>query len=242
LESVDLHDPEWMGYGMLVNIEAGDSKAQSGVCSTASGSWILDTQTAKMIPGLLAYSDSSTQIIRTPPPVLRFPLSADHCLITLVQYNVVRGIIMNLMILSRTDQLPAGCISSMQISQVAPPRPPQIPPDLRPTALQISVPHPFWIDAIPFQRVRDNMILMTGQYDSDALMFDLGRGIYEGFDDTQRRGFLVWRDPWSAAGWEISDGFVKKWGFLLAGCTEVFESSNHWREARGEERLAMNHV
>lgn len=226
---------------MLVNTEAGDSKTHSAFCWTASGSWT-EAQTSKRIPGLLAYADSSTHVVKGPPSVLRFPLSADHCLITLVQYNVVRGIIMNLMILSRTDQLPTGCIGSMGIPQLEATPSSQIPPDLRPTALQVSAPHPFWIDAVPFPGVRDNMILMAGQYDSDALMFDLGRGIYDGFDDTQRRGFLVWRDPWSAAGWEVSDGFVKKWGFLLTGCTNFLESSNYWREARGEDRLEVDNA
>jgi len=35
---------------------------------------------------------------------------------------------------------------------------------------------------------------MSGKYDSDDLFYDLGQGLYEGFDDAERRGYLVWGD------------------------------------------------
>ena len=37
----------------------------------------------------------------------------------------------------------------------------------------------------------------------------------------------------------MSEGFVRKWGFLLAGCADVIEFTNRWRDIRGEERLIV---
>ena len=83
------------------------------------------------------------------------------------------------------------------------------------------------------------MILLAGTYDSDDLCYDLGQALYEGFDDVDRRGFVVWGDPWLMSGWEVTEGFVGKWGFLLKGCPDVVEAANRWREVRGEERLVV---
>jgi hypothetical protein len=171
---------------------------------------------------------------------MAFPLSPDHCLITLVQYNVVRALLLNMSILSTLDRLPLGCGHSLLIPCFGTVPPAMVPPDLRPSALQSSTPHPFWIDAIPFPRVRDNLVLMSGRYDSDDLFYDLGRGLYEGFDSVERRGYLVWGEPWCARGWEVSEGFVRKWGFLLAGCEEeVMGATNRWRSMRGEDGLVV---
>jgi hypothetical protein len=108
-----------------------------------------------------------------------------------------------------------------------------------PTALQQAVPHNFGIDPIPFPQMRDNMILNDGKFDYDDLCVDMLGGLFEGFNDLESKGVLVWSDPWSAAGWEVTEGFLKKWGFLLKGCGELIESSNRWREMRGEDRLVV---
>jgi hypothetical protein len=192
---------------------------------------------AKLIPPLLQYSLNCT--VET-PQLVEFPLSPDHCLITLVQYNVVRAYIHNMSLLSLLHHLPPGCSSSFGVSKtsVAPVK--HIPLTLQSTPLQSSKSPPFWISPIPFPRLRDNLILMVGQYDSRELLLDLGLRVYEGFDDVERCGFLVWGDPWLAAAWEVSEGFVRRWGFLLQGCSEVIEAANHWRMLRGDERLVVD--
>ncbi|CAH0043535.1 unnamed protein product [Clonostachys solani] len=164
----------------------------------------------------------------------------DHRLITIVQYNVLRAMIWNLAALSMLDQIPSGCAETFGVSgQNISENTGQIPPDLRWTTVQKSVDHPYWISVIPFPAMRDNLILMADQYDSRDLLHDMGIGLYEGLDDAERRGFLVWEDPWRASGWEVSEGFVKKWGFLLKGCLFEMETTNRWRELRGEERLVV---
>jgi hypothetical protein len=87
--------------------------------------------------------------------------------------------------------------------------------------------------------MRDNMILLTGKYDHDDLCNDLVGGLYEGFNDVEMRGMIVWSDPWHPDGWEITEGFVRKWGFLLRGCGKLIESTNRWRALRYEERLVV---
>lgn len=195
-------------------------------------------ESRKLIPPLIPYT--TFYRIGQPPPRIIFPLSADHCLITLVQYNVVRAVLFNMAILSILDSLPLECSQTFGISFLGATTPNAIPPDLRPTPLQQSTPHPFWIKALPFPAMRDNLILFAGQYDSHDLFYDIGQGLYEGFDDVERRGFLVWAEPWSGYGWEVSEGFVRKWGFLLKGCPYVIKSTNRWREIRGEDALLVH--
>jgi len=87
--------------------------------------------------------------------------------------------------------------------------------------------------------MRDNMIMLTGKYDHDELCSDLVGGLFEGFNDLEMRGVLVWADPWHPSGWEVTEGFVKKWGFLLKGCRELVEATNKWRELRNEDKLII---
>lgn len=251
-----INDGAWKGYGLLMIPDQHDSEIGVGgpvvaasqkrdgqentasrLASTVVGNYGKKPNKQKAIPPLLSYESSDTSSQHSPP--MRLPLSADHCLITLVQYNVVRAMLFNMSILSMMDCFPLGCGRALQIPYFGAIAPDMIPSDLQPTPLQKSTSYPFWINAIPFPRLRDNLIRMLGQYDSDGLLYDLGQGLYEGFDDAERRGYLVWGDPWSADGWEVSEGFVRKWGFLLAGCVDVIESTNRWRDVRGEERLIL---
>jgi hypothetical protein len=145
----------------------------------------------------------------------------------------------NMAILSLTGHLPRGCPEALQVPSLGVVEPEWVPHSLRQTLLQQSTPHAWWIKPIPFPAMRNNLILLCGQYNGDDFLHDLGNGLYEGFDDAERRGFLVWGDPWHTDGWEISEGFVEKWGFLLKGCTELIDSTNKWREMRGEDRLVV---
>ena len=64
----------------------------------------------------------------------------------------------------------------------------------------------------------------------------------EGEEEEERRGVIVWSDPWEMGGWELTEGFLRKWGWMLEGAEEVIELSNRWRERRGEERLFVEVV
>lgn len=68
-------------------------------------------------------------------------------------------------------------------------------------------------------------------------------GVYNGLDDVERRGFVTWGDSWRGVEWEVTEGFVRKWGdLLLEGCEEVVEVANRWREVRGEGGLVVEEL
>ncbi|KID87963.1 hypothetical protein MAJ_11092, partial [Metarhizium majus ARSEF 297] len=46
--------------------------------------------------------------------------------------------------------------------------------------------------------------------------------------------------PWEPSGWEVTESFVEKWGWLLAGCVELKEATNYWRGKRGLEGIVFN--
>ena len=89
----------------------------------------------------------------------------------------------------------------------------------------------------PHPQARDRLILAAGTFDEDALWEDCIGGLYEGFpdDEIERRGFIAWSPPWDITGYEMSEGFLKKWGWLFKGLSEVLEATNRWRVERGEE-------
>lgn len=190
----------------------------------------------QLIPPLIPYLDSSAPAIST--WTITFPLSPDHHLLTLMQYNVLRATMTNLAILSLLDTLPIECCAARELIGLLP-TPDTIPPTFRPTPLQLSVPHDFWIDAFPVPQMRDNLIRLQGTYDQDDLCVDLCGGLYEGFDEIEMRGILIWGDPWCSDGWEVTEGFVKKWGFILRGCNGLIDATNRYRTARGEDRLVF---
>ncbi|KAH0523711.1 hypothetical protein TsFJ059_008678 [Trichoderma semiorbis] len=50
-------------------------------------------------------------------------------------------------------------------------------------------------------------------------------------------GILSWSDPWDISGWEFTEKFFTKWGYLLQGCPDVLNAANKWRTLRGEDPL-----
>jgi hypothetical protein len=122
------------------------------------------------------------------------------------------------------------------------------------------------MDLLPLPAMRDNLIAMAGYFDEDELCADLVGGIFDeppptlppnqasaqdeqsesnGYTDQGggRQGsdgeLVAWSDPWDIGGWELTEGFVRKWGFLLRGCGEIIEVTNRWRAVRDEEPLVV---
>lgn len=87
--------------------------------------------------------------------------------------------------------------------------------------------------------MRDNCIRWASTIDEEDLCSDFIGGLYEGNADCDTKGWIVWNDPWDVEGWEVSEGFVKKWGYLLQGCGDIIEASNRWRAIRGEDALVV---
>lgn len=84
--------------------------------------------------------------------------------------------------------------------------------------------------------MRDNAIMLSEFISNDELCDDLV-GCCGVAEDHDMKGMLVWSNPWEPSGWEVTEGFVRKWGFLMKGCEELKVSTNNWREFRGEEPL-----
>jgi hypothetical protein len=171
-----------------------------------------------------------------------FPLSSDH-LIILLQFNVLKSSVANRQILSKAVS-PHSDDCSSPILQVLPKESTVLgilPPMLRPTTLQQTVAHEEWIDLFPHPVMRDNLILASGKFDEDDLWLDTIGGLFEGLPDShvEQHGVIAWSPPWHFSGWEITEGFLRKWGWTLKGCQDIIDTTNHWRRQRGEEPLVV---
>ncbi|KAL2840767.1 hypothetical protein BJY01DRAFT_257243 [Aspergillus pseudoustus] len=188
---------------------------------------------------LLSAADHTRNSQRQQKKII-FPLSSDH-LITLLQYNVLRALATNRSLISGILTTPLDCAEEETIHVLPYPtnNPALLPPTLLPTTLQQTTPHGDWIDIFPCPVARDRLIRAAGTFDEDELWADCIGGLYEGFPDDEivRRGMIVWSPPWDIAGWEMSEGFLRKWGWLLRGGTGALEATNRWRGKRGEEPL-----
>lgn len=113
-----------------------------------------------------------------------------------------------------------------------------LPPALHPTPLQTTTPHPRWIDILPHPTLRDNLIRALGSFDEDDLYTDTVGGLFEGFPASriEECGVVMWWPPWDVGGWEVTEGFVRKWGWQLRGCGDLIQGSNAWRRRRGRGR------
>ncbi|PYH90701.1 hypothetical protein BO71DRAFT_333850, partial [Aspergillus ellipticus CBS 707.79] len=117
-----------------------------------------------------------------------------------------------------------------------------LPVALQPTLIQRTVPHHPWLDLIPVAQMRDNLILMEDVMDDGLLCRDMcgnrvRDGDLRGGAGTGETGVIVWRDPWDPEGWEVTETFVRRWGWVVRGCWGLFESTNAWRGRRGEGAL-----
>ncbi|OLN96276.1 hypothetical protein CCHL11_04461 [Colletotrichum chlorophyti] len=117
---------------------------------------------------------------------------------------------------------------------------PSCPENMRPTPLQLFVKHHPWIDFFPSPIMRDNFLRVVAEKGEDYIdeddmcrdIVDIGAGA--GVDEA---ALIVWGEPWDPRGWEATEPFLRKWGWLLYGCTDMLEGTNYWRERRGLRRL-----
>ncbi|KAK2594180.1 hypothetical protein QQS21_008119 [Conoideocrella luteorostrata] len=117
-----------------------------------------------------------------------------------------------------------------------------VPWNMKPTELQLAVEHHPWVDFFPCPRMRDNFLRRVRDHGEDAAFEDaLCADIVDGAsartpDDVC---LVTWGKPWELSGWEVTENFLKKWPWLLEGCTELIASSNNWREARDLQALNL---
>ncbi|OKL59997.1 hypothetical protein UA08_04785 [Talaromyces atroroseus] len=121
-----------------------------------------------------------------------------------------------------------------------------IPPSLRPTTLQQTIPHYPWIDLIPLAGLRDSLIRAGPRLEVHDFCMDIMGDMFhtQPLDHSgsaaSQGGLLVWGDSWLIESWEMTEVFVQKWGWLLdEGCEEIVKATNRWREGRGEDELVV---
>ncbi|RVX67911.1 hypothetical protein B0A52_08516 [Exophiala mesophila] len=100
-----------------------------------------------------------------------------------------------------------GGLSGIPVTELSPKFGPEVPDSLQPTTLQLTVPHPRWMDRFPFPKMRDNMITLMGIIDEEEFFADLF--CLDSFEI--KPGAPAW-DPTS---WKIGKDFGKKWGYLF---------------------------
>jgi hypothetical protein len=118
-----------------------------------------------------------------------------------------------------------------------------LPPTLTPVEVQHQLPHDPLIDTIPHARLRFNIIraIATGNLDAARFSACLRRSgaVVNVQGEARRSGLIVWNFPEQLASWELSEGFVMVWGFLLEGCDDFVAATNVWRNRRGERSLVV---
>ncbi|KAL5046456.1 hypothetical protein BDW71DRAFT_182234 [Aspergillus fruticulosus] len=165
----------------------------------------------------------------------------DH-LIGLTRLNVHRAISENIRAIGMTIEWTI-CDDSISIFNLSPPSPDfnldEIPSSLRPTEIQKSMPHHPWLDFFPFPSMRDTLISAAHLFDDEELCHDL-----MAFWDTRdtQATLVVWGPSWEPGNWEVTEGFARKWGWLLRGCAELLVSTNIWRARRGERPLDWRRI
>lgn len=166
---------------------------------------------------------------------------ASH-LLTLTRVNVYRAFINNMLILGidwktmEDDSISLFLDRATGTGETPGIDEARLPPSLRPTALQKTGIHHPWLDIFPSPVMRDNLVKAGNEWDDEELCTDI-----QGFWDssTGPHGLIVWDDPCTPAGWEVSPGFAKKWGWTIVGCEDLMRSTNSWRAKRGEKPLFL---
>lgn len=156
-------------------------------------------------------------------------------LLTLVQFNLLRSIINNIFVLGLSMELMSeeDILSPFNTLNLGRPET-SLPPSLRPTMIQRTIAHHPWIDPFPIPTMRDRLLSAAGLYDDAELCNDL-LGVCGPRNGDP--GLIIWSEPYDPYGYEVTEDFAKKWGWLLSGCQEILESTNYWRGRRGEEPL-----
>ncbi|KAF7776082.1 transcriptional regulator family: bZIP [Agaricus bisporus var. burnettii] len=104
-----------------------------------------------------------------------------------------------------------------------------LPLSLRPTLVQKTVPHESVMDNILHPELRDRMVLLRARYSLPDCLIDYRKSIILHGDDVLAHH-----------NWEISESFLRKYGFLIDPATLII--CNRWRKERGEPELRLSDI
>lgn len=166
-----------------------------------------------------------------------YPLTSDH-LITLVYYNVFRGLSKNIRALKldrtlmRTRDYQSPFITGdIDVSTLA--------PDFQPTLIQQTIPHHPCFDIFPDAVVRDNAIRnWAADLPYGHLCMNLaGRSNWNEIELPARLSCVLWGAADNADNWEVTEGFASMWPYLAKGAYRLQAATNRWRAMRGERPI-----
>lgn len=175
-----------------------------------------------------------------------YPLPADH-LLSLIYYNVYRGLLQNIAILGldldlmTTDEYPSPFLpmSPSASSAIA-----SLPPQLMPTRLQKTMAHhPQW-DIFPCPRLRDNALNYgEDRIDDLELCLDMvgSQSRLQG-GSSDEAGVYIWGEPWQIDSWEVTESLLRKYHWLFKGSKGIEKSTNRWRRERGVAEVDFDEV
>lgn len=159
---------------------------------------------------------------------------AADLLLTLVQFNVFRALLRNMFSLqlstSWLDDVATSAITTGAFNHSA-------PPSLLPTTLQEQVTHHPWIDLFPFPILRENILRVYDVWNGEDELCAAMVGWCN--SPGARTGLISWGEPWNPYGWEATEEFCKRYGWVMRGCSELMHATNHWRAQRGESALTF---
>lgn len=168
----------------------------------------------------------------------------DYHLLAVVQNNVLRGLLSNIMSLGLTLRFISED-DSQSLFYTKPANSPipfiSLPPSLLPTVAQFTIPHHPWIDLLPCPRLRDSIIFacqeMTELAETQLCEDMAGAGQLQMNGDGP--GLVVWGDAHLISSWEVSQPLLNKWKKIFIGCDQLIQSSNNWRASRNEVPLKI---
>ena len=106
---------------------------------------------------------------------------------------------------------------------------PQLPPQLKPTELQLQTPHHVYVDMVPSPMLRDRLVAI-GPANANTFMTQVCT-IACDIEDTGQ--MTVWGEHWlNEFSWEFSAEVLERWGGWLL-TSEWGQRANFWRRQRG---------
>ena len=155
----------------------------------------------------------------------------EHRFMCLSQYSMFRAYVQNASLMALDFALFADdeSVSPWTIFNPFPEPSAKLPYHLQPTDLQLRTYHHPYLDVIASPLLRDNILIATlSNEQEDQLCIDLH----------SNGSITVWgSQPWSSMGWEVSQDFALRWGWILDA--ETIRSSDFWRMERGDPPLAI---
>jgi hypothetical protein len=96
------------------------------------------------------------------------------------------------------------------------------------------------MSATPARKGRDTPLAITVSDTKTMWTLPLTEGRDEDEVTAERKGLIVWGEPYDMRSWEATPGFLAKWSWAVEGCDDLIQSSNRWRQMRGEEPIRLS--